>query len=196
MPSNCCVPFCVANGKSYILLYFYGFPSEKKKRETWKRLVRNDNLAQRPFVCSLHFAGGVKTYDNHTPTVFPWTAGWSDVVNQYNQRCISWFNSQTCLEHTYATPPKQLAITPIKHCSQTSKRNTATSRAASAPYHKPEVNVYFIYIFLKIYFSYKWYLISKKVETLVIPYIFVYLIYINRRHPMTALLTWISFRYL
>ncbi len=128
MPSNCCVPNCVANAASYINLRFYRFPSDPKRRSVWKRLVRNEDLSVHPYICCLHFEGSVKTYDVDTPTIFPWTREWSEVLREYNQRCRVWFEQQTINNHDYAKPPKGMQFTPMKHVGhQTKKRRSATS---------------------------------------------------------------------
>ncbi len=97
MPSNCCVPNCVANAASYINLRFYRFPSDPKRRSVWKRLVRNEDFSVHPYICCLHFEGSVKTYDVDTPTIFHWTREWSGVLLEYNQSHCSWQSKGHCI---------------------------------------------------------------------------------------------------
>ena len=85
MGYNCCVPFCSSNGKINKGLSFHTIPSNPTKKKAWKDAIRNDNLTSRPHMCGLHFVTGRRTY-GEIPSIFPWTAGWTDIMTKYNCR--------------------------------------------------------------------------------------------------------------
>ena len=79
---NYCVPLCTAESKGN--LPFYRLPKKgTRERQTWIRLIRNENLrteSQWTSVCSLHFVNGRKTYDDSCPTIFPRSQDWEKVI--------------------------------------------------------------------------------------------------------------------
>ena len=88
---NCCVPLCTTESRANKDLKFYRLPTEKnpRDRQLWIKLIRNENLkldSQWTSVCSLHFKNGIKTYDESTPTIFPWSEEWPKVISEYNNR--------------------------------------------------------------------------------------------------------------
>lgn len=88
----CCVPNCVATSKRTPSLRFYQLPKVMDRKKKWIKLLRNDNLrpgSKWASVCSLHFAGGRKTYMINTPTIFPWSAEWPEVIEAYNRQLES-----------------------------------------------------------------------------------------------------------
>ncbi|XP_060789802.1 uncharacterized protein LOC132894244 isoform X2 [Neoarius graeffei] len=89
---NCCVPYCVSTTKRTPNLSFYQLPVEENRRKKWISLIRNENLrteSKWTSVCSLHFSGGKKTYLNRDPAIFPWSAEWPSVIEDYNNRHCS-----------------------------------------------------------------------------------------------------------
>ncbi|XP_070552185.1 uncharacterized protein [Ptychodera flava] len=143
--SNCCVPYCFTNSKDYILISFHSFPTDKRRNSHWKRLVRNDgNISRNAKVCGLHFLGGRKTYDNHTPTLFPWSTNWPDIVETYNAKVTQWFRTRCNgltteptdhLDHTYSRQPRVLVCSIPDSCTPTKRivRRTETSKRALSP---------------------------------------------------------------
>ena len=71
---TCCVPGCYNNSKKHKGKFsFYNFPGDQNLRRQWLH-----NISRKDFrpttghrVCSAHFEGGSKTYQNNVPTVFP-----------------------------------------------------------------------------------------------------------------------------
>ena len=71
---TCCVPGCYNNSKKHKGKFsFYSFPGDQNLRRQWLH-----NISRKDFrpttghrVCSAHFEGGSKTYQNNVPTVFP-----------------------------------------------------------------------------------------------------------------------------
>ena len=123
---NCCVPQCVSNPITYILLSFHKFPKDISKKKLWEKLCRNDNLVKNPYVCNLHFKGGVKTYDIHTPSVFPWTREWKSVIDKYNEGVTLWFRGQKQFDHDYTKVPNVMPYNAVKHGSK--QANSRTSK--------------------------------------------------------------------
>ena len=85
MGHNCCVPLCSSDGKRHRGLSFHVIPSDPTKKKEWEDAIRNDNLASKPHVCGLHFVTGRRQY-GEMPSIFPWTAGWADIVTKYNTK--------------------------------------------------------------------------------------------------------------
>ncbi|XP_013394003.1 uncharacterized protein LOC106161553 [Lingula anatina] len=76
---TCCVPHCYNNNKKDRHLSFYRFPADTEERKIWVDSIGRagkkgkfsrfePTIGHR--VCSEHFEGGKKTYDNRRPTVF------------------------------------------------------------------------------------------------------------------------------
>jgi hypothetical protein len=68
---NCCVPHCDNNSCRDLGLSIHRITKDESLRKTWVKLLKakglcNPNLTH--LVCSVHFPGGKKTYDNN-PTV-------------------------------------------------------------------------------------------------------------------------------
>ena len=145
--SNCCVPHCYTNSKDYILISFHTFPSGKPTNTLWKRLASQKCQHLRiqksqTKVCGLHFIGGRKTYDGKTPTIFPWSAEWPNVVEEYNATVNQWFRARCgmtteCtlatvnLDHIYPKQPMQataLFCARLLHCSADCQQDSTIFR--------------------------------------------------------------------
>uniref|UniRef100_A0A3Q3IBF9 THAP domain-containing protein 11 n=1 Tax=Monopterus albus TaxID=43700 RepID=A0A3Q3IBF9_MONAL len=77
---TCCVPGCYNNSHRDRDLRFYTFPKDTALRELWLRNISRAGVSgcfstfQPPTghrVCSVHFAGGRKTYTIRVPSLFP-----------------------------------------------------------------------------------------------------------------------------
>ena len=143
MPSNCCIPGCFTNNRRYVLLKFYNFPKQKRKRNRWKKLARSRNLCVTPKICSMHFDGGRKTYDVSDPAIFPWSKEWSQIATQYNTLVTTWFNQTQGHDHRYCKTPRLLTCVP--QTNSTSKRTTKTSQRCMVV----QVNIKLIFVFLR-----------------------------------------------
>ena len=85
------MPGCHSESRGNKDLKFYRLPTEKKpkERQLWARLVRNENLrldSEWTSVCGLLCRNGRKTYDERTPTIFPWSSEWPKVIADYNSK--------------------------------------------------------------------------------------------------------------
>ena len=73
---NCCVPQCGNNSRKNPLLSFHKIPKDESLRKKWTKLLKTKGLCNptnNHLVCSAHFPGGKKTYDNNMPTIFDTT---------------------------------------------------------------------------------------------------------------------------
>lgn len=77
---TCCVPGCYNNSHRDRELRFYTFPKDNALREQWLRNISRAGVSGcfstfQPTtghrVCSVHFAGGRKTYTIRVPSLFP-----------------------------------------------------------------------------------------------------------------------------
>ncbi|XP_017296486.1 THAP domain-containing protein 11 [Kryptolebias marmoratus] len=77
---TCCVPGCYNNSHRDRDLRFYTFPKDSALREQWLRNISRAGVSGcfstfQPTtghrVCSVHFAGGRKTYSVRVPSLFP-----------------------------------------------------------------------------------------------------------------------------
>jgi len=77
---TCCVPGCYNNSHRDRELRFYTFPKDITQRELWLKNISRAGVSGcfstfQPTtghrVCSVHFAGGRKTYNIRVPTLFP-----------------------------------------------------------------------------------------------------------------------------
>ncbi|XP_029900941.1 THAP domain-containing protein 11 [Myripristis murdjan] len=77
---TCCVPGCYNNSHRDRELRFYTFPKDTTQREIWLKNISRAGVSGcfstfQPTtghrVCSVHFAGGRKTYNIRVPTLFP-----------------------------------------------------------------------------------------------------------------------------
>ncbi|XP_028665454.1 THAP domain-containing protein 11 [Erpetoichthys calabaricus] len=77
---TCCVPGCYNNSHRDRELRFYTFPKDPVQREIWLKNISRAGVSGcfstfQPTtghrVCSIHFAGGRKTYSIRVPTLFP-----------------------------------------------------------------------------------------------------------------------------
>uniref|UniRef100_A0A3P8T4R9 THAP domain-containing protein 11 n=1 Tax=Amphiprion percula TaxID=161767 RepID=A0A3P8T4R9_AMPPE len=77
---TCCVPGCYNNSHRDRDLRFYTFPKDSTLRELWLRNISRAGVSGcfstfQPTtghrVCSVHFAGGRKTYSIRVPSLFP-----------------------------------------------------------------------------------------------------------------------------
>ena len=74
---TCCVPQCYNSNKRNKDLSFYVIPNKKIYPELLKKWLNAisrknfDDPSEYHRVCSMHFAGGKKTYTNNIPTIVP-----------------------------------------------------------------------------------------------------------------------------
>ena len=71
---TCCVPLCYNNSKDNDKsLSFYVIPKDPELRKKWLHMISRKNFKPTSGhrVCSEHFVGGKKTYDNNVPTIVP-----------------------------------------------------------------------------------------------------------------------------
>lgn len=71
---TCCVPGCFINSKKHKGQFsFHVFPKDPKLRKKWLLNISRKNFSPTTGhrVCSAHFLGGKKSYQNAVPTVFP-----------------------------------------------------------------------------------------------------------------------------
>ena len=128
---NCCVPNCVSTSRRTPSLKFYILPVEKKRRKLWISLIRNDCLrtsSRWTSVCSLHFPGGRKTNVIKDPTIFPWSAEWPVVIEEYNREM-----STKVLGETKATSSN----TPLCPLPLLTPKHSKAERFATTPARKP-----------------------------------------------------------
>ena len=85
---RCCVPHCHAWGRKHKTLKFYVIPKDKQQRKHWIARIRNENLTKNARVCSLHFIGGCKGYQE-IPSIFPWTKEWEHVIENHNEMIVN-----------------------------------------------------------------------------------------------------------
>ena len=140
MPNvNCCVWGCHANTRKDQFVAFHRLPREQKRRKKWIRLVRNENIkaeSQWTSVCSLHFPTG-QTPKTTDPCIFPWSAQWERIVNDYNQRQLHWYLAQCGqgVDHIYAKPPRLLPVIRPASATKASKpRATNNSQLSMASF--------------------------------------------------------------
>lgn len=69
----CCVPLCTNSTKRNPQLSFHKFPKEKKLRQSWVHWIGRKEFYPNEYhrVCSEHFPGGKKTYENNIPSISP-----------------------------------------------------------------------------------------------------------------------------
>ena len=75
---NCCVPHCGNNSRRNHLLSFHRIPKDGILKKKWIKILKAKGLSnpsQNHVVCSAHFSGGKKTYDNNIPSVFDTSKG-------------------------------------------------------------------------------------------------------------------------
>lgn len=133
MKTKCCVPFCLSEREQHPLLQFHKIPKEKKKKRQWIKLIRSKVLEKKNLqwqhVCSLHFVGGRKTYDENSPKIFPWNSDWDEITVKYNNEVNEWYNTQKQQDHDYAKKPTLTVLKPKKqHGKKALKRQTKNSR--------------------------------------------------------------------
>ena len=140
--TNCCVPYCHATSKRHKQLTWHVLPRDETLRKRWILLIRNDNLrvtSKGTAVCGLHFRGGRRTYDEKTPTIFPWTPEWTGLIREYNRKVTD--EASPCImindhKYSYASIPEKPtlltldipAYTPVGH--PRGKRTTNNSTHA------------------------------------------------------------------
>ena len=110
--TNCCVPHCHATSKRHKHLSWHVLPRDETLRKRWIVLIRNDNLrvsSKGTSVCGLHFRGGRRTYDENTPTIFPWTPEWTGLVNDYNKK-VTDESSSLMNDHQYSSDSVKPAL--------------------------------------------------------------------------------------
>ena len=69
---NCCVPHCKSNSRKNPELSFHRIPKDETLKKKWIKLLKTKGLCNpNPFnvVCSAHFPGGKKTYENNIPSL-------------------------------------------------------------------------------------------------------------------------------
>lgn len=96
---NCCVPLCTSSSRTTPNLSFYRLPKDEEQRKRWNVLCKNANLKTKSkwtSICSLHFPGGFKSYNDIEPTIFPWSRGWKTVIESYNDSLERWKTKELC----------------------------------------------------------------------------------------------------
>ena len=108
--TNCCVPQCSHNSLKNPNLSFYKIPKDGPMQKRWLKRLKTKglcNIGPKYKVCSAHFQGGKKTFENNIPTIF--------TVNT-NEKPRKTFNSHKsslqaapledkCVEHVETTEP-------------------------------------------------------------------------------------------
>ena len=108
--TNCCVPQCSHNSLKNPNLSFYKIPKDGPMQKRWLKRLKTKglcNIGPKYKVCSAHFQGGKKTFENNIPTIF--------TVNT-NEKPRKTFNSHKsslqaapledkCVEHVDTTEP-------------------------------------------------------------------------------------------
>ncbi|KAG0714973.1 hypothetical protein GWK47_012999 [Chionoecetes opilio] len=95
-------------------------------------LDKNDNLRTQSkwtSVCSLHFAGGLKTYMINDPTIFPWSAEWPGVIETYNRKLESENTAEVATSSSNTKRINPLPLITPKH----SKADRVTSKPSRKP---------------------------------------------------------------
>ena len=71
--TNCCVPQCSNNSLINPDLSFYKIPTDGPLQKRWLKRLKTKglcNIGPKYKICSAHFQGGKKTYENNIPTIF------------------------------------------------------------------------------------------------------------------------------
>ena len=78
---TCCVSLCYNYSKVNEGLCFYVIPKEPVLRKKWLHMIyrKKFNPSSSHCVCSEHFVGWEKTYENNVPTI---------VLKKLNQQCL------------------------------------------------------------------------------------------------------------
>ena len=87
-------------------------PRDETLRKRWMVLIRNDNVrvnSKGTSVCGLHFRGGRRTYEENTPTIFPWMPEWTALVNAYNKK-VTDESSSLMNDHQYSSDSVKRAL--------------------------------------------------------------------------------------
>ena len=97
---TCSVPECYNNSKRDKTLSWYKLPSDKNLRKQWlAKISRKDFKPNSHRICSAHFVGGKKTYDNNIPTIVPKTIKPTVTLQRTTRNSID-LNHKT---HSYIT---------------------------------------------------------------------------------------------
>ena len=108
---TCCVPQCSNNSRKNKELSFHKIPEDPILKRKWFKILKTKGLcnpSSNHTVCSLHFLGGKKTYENNIPSVFSSVGS----VQRENVRL-------QCLSRVCQTPPKQETCKSIDCSTQT-----------------------------------------------------------------------------
>ena len=119
---TCCVPGCYNNSKKHKGKFsFYNFPGDQNLRRQWLH-----NISRKDFrpttghrVCSAHFEGGSKTYQNNVPTVFPLQKSHPKVIKT-PRRLLVRHKEEEIQEETdenEPTCPEENQIDSTNHCN-------------------------------------------------------------------------------
>ena len=119
---TCCVPGCYNNSKKHKGKFsFYNFPGDQNLRRQWLH-----NISRKDFrpttghrVCSAHFEGGSKTYQNNVPTVFPLQKSHPKVIKTPRRLLVRHKEEeiQEETEENKPTCPEENQIDSTNHCN-------------------------------------------------------------------------------
>lgn len=149
---NCCVPNCDASLQKNFYVKFYEIPSCPATRKLWLTRARYPEQTIPPWasVCSLHFEGGSKTTLVDTPSIFPWSPEWTDVVTTCNQRALAWFERRMGKDHRYARKPPLLTINTGQPFHPSLLRNQEVSKSKLCAIKRTSISVGMSGVFLNI----------------------------------------------
>ena len=119
---TCCVPGCYNNSKKHNGKFsFYNFPGDQNLRRQWLH-----NISRKDFrptaghrVCSAHFEGGSKSYQNNVPTVFPLQKSHPKVIKTPRRLLVRHKEEeiQEETEENKPTCPEENQIDSTNHCN-------------------------------------------------------------------------------
>jgi len=136
--TNRSVLHCHATNKRHKHLSWHVLPRDETLRKRWMILIMNDDVrvsAKGKSVCVLHFRGGRRTYDENTPTIFPFTPEWTGLVNAYNKKVTDDSSSLTN-DHQYSSVKPALLTLDIPEflaCSPAVRRMRKRMTKFSSP---------------------------------------------------------------
>ena len=87
----CCVPTCNNNSRNRPDISYHKLPKEPTLRRKWSKLLKTKGLCnpgENNYVCSDHFPGGKKTYENNIPAMLS-----SETCQPAKRRKLSLYNN-------------------------------------------------------------------------------------------------------
>ncbi|CAH3117632.1 unnamed protein product [Porites lobata] len=119
---TCCVPGCYNNSKKHKGKFsFYNFPGDQNLRRQWLHNISRKDFrpTTRHRVCSAHFEGGSKTYQNNVPTVFPLQKSHPKVIKTPRRLLVRHKEEeiQEETEENKPTCPEENQIDSTNHCN-------------------------------------------------------------------------------